>query len=179
MRRHGAATKLEAGTAGPLLPCVTSPAKGTCSFSRRAAFRPRALWQGFACEVHAPRTRHQALSTTHCRAFVKFRVRRRPLSCPAARRDPKGGDGDFTADEATPRSRPWNRRRQSPTGDSPCRRFSWSRVAPRRSSAPPKHIPLNPVHPVNPVRKVEGRQAVAARGATNNSPLAYDFRMTF
>ena len=44
------------------------------------------------------------------------------LSCPTAGRDPKGGDGDFTAAEATPRSRPWNRRRQSPTGDSSCRR---------------------------------------------------------
>ena len=43
------------------------------------------------------------------------------LSCPAAGRNPKGGDGDFAAAEAKPRSRPWNRRRQSPTGDSSCR----------------------------------------------------------
>ena len=44
------------------------------------------------------------------------------LSCPAAGRNPKGGDGDFAAAEATPRSRPWNRRRQSPAGDSSCHR---------------------------------------------------------
>ena len=36
------------------------------------------------------------------------------LSCPAAERNPKGGDGDFAAAEAKPRGQSRNRRRQSP-----------------------------------------------------------------
>ncbi len=67
-----------------------------------------------------PHSTSRALSVKS--AERRFRVRRRPLFASGGMAKPEGGDGDFTAVEAMPRSRPWNRRRQSPTGDSPCRR---------------------------------------------------------